>query len=112
MAAAVDSLNSTYSLGWWNDGPLSATDISSASKQMRHYLKSQHVAAKSTKRSTFLFARSGSAAVGIYIGKGLQSEGVSSFALNALTDNIRTLNISSSNVAMQLCDPNSNNAHT
>lgn len=112
IAAAVDSMNSTYSLGWWNDGPLATSDISSASKQMRHYLKSQHVAAKSTKRNTFLFARSGSAAVGIYIGKGLQSEGVSSFALNALSDNVRTLNISSGNVAMQLCDPNSNNAHT
>ncbi|GFF80120.1 killer toxin subunits alpha/beta [Aspergillus lentulus] len=112
MAAAVDSMNSTYSLGWWNDGRLATSDISSVSKQVRHYLKGQHVAAKSTKRNTFLFARSGSATVGIYIGKGLQSEGVSSFALNALSDNVRTLNISSGNIAMQLCDPNSNNAHT
>jgi hypothetical protein len=79
---------------------------------MRHYMKSQHIASKSTKSNTFLFARSGLAAVGIYVGKGLQSEGVSSFALKAIVDNIRSLNIASGNVAMQLCDPNSNNAHT
>ncbi|CAG8109170.1 unnamed protein product, partial [Penicillium nalgiovense] len=112
VAAAVESLSLTYSLGWWGDGILASTDISSISKQMRHYMKSQHVASKSTKSNTFLFARSGSAAVGIYVGKGLQSEGVSSFALKAIVDNIRSLNIASGNVAMQLCDPNSNNAHT
>jgi hypothetical protein len=89
VAAAVESLSLTYSLGWWGNGILASTDISSISKQMRHYMKSQHVASKSTKstKSTksnnFLFARSGSAVVGIYVGKGLQSEGISSFALKA-----------------------------
>ncbi|KAI2728649.1 hypothetical protein CBS147333_4508 [Penicillium roqueforti] len=112
FATTIESADSTYSLGWWGNGLLAGADIASISKQMRHYLKSQHVATKRTKSNTFLFARSGSAAVGIYIGKGLQSEGVSSFALKALTDNIRTLKIVSGNVAMQLCDPNSNNAHT
>lgn len=49
---------------------------------------------KAPREVQFLFARSGSATVGIYIGKGLQSEGVSSFALNALSDNVRTLEFS------------------
>jgi hypothetical protein len=86
VAAAVESLSLTYSLGWWGNGILASTDISSISKQMRHYMKSQHVASKSTKSTksnNFLFARSGSAVVGIYVGKGLQSEGISSFALKA-----------------------------
>ncbi|GAB1203521.1 hypothetical protein APSETT445_002156 [Aspergillus pseudonomiae] len=112
MASAVESVNTTYSLGWWTEGALAPSDIISVSKQMRYYMKSQHVAIRSTERNTFMFARSGSAAVGIYIGKGLQSEGVASFAAKALADNLRTLRISSSNVAIQLCDPTSNNAHT
>lgn len=111
-APAVESVNSTYSLGWWSEGALAVSDIDSISSQMRSYLKSQPVATKSTKRNTFLFARSGSATVGIYLGKGLQSEQVGSFALNALADKLHTLNINSGSVAMQLCDPNRNNAHT
>ncbi|KAE8404436.1 hypothetical protein BDV37DRAFT_293915 [Aspergillus pseudonomiae] len=112
MASAAESVNTTYSLGWWTEGALAPSDIISVLKQMRYYMKSQHIATRSTERNTFMFARSGSAAVGIYIGKGLQSEGVASFAAKALADNLRTLRISSSNVAMQLCDPTSNNAHT
>ncbi|KAF9890425.1 hypothetical protein FE257_005830 [Aspergillus nanangensis] len=107
-----ESLNATYSLGWWSGGILPASDISTISKQIRQYLKSQHVSAKSTKRHTYLFARSGSAMVGLYIGKGLQSETVGDFALRGLSDKLRTQKISSENVAMQLCDPESNNEHT
>ncbi|KAH1894538.1 hypothetical protein KXV57_002280 [Aspergillus fumigatus] len=67
---------------------------------------------KAPREVQFLFARSDSATVGIYIGKGLQSEGVSSFALNALSDNVRTLNISSGTIAMQLYISNNNNVRT
>ncbi|PIG90126.1 hypothetical protein AARAC_001903 [Aspergillus arachidicola] len=92
MASVVESVNLTYSLGWWTEGALAASDIISASKQMRYYLKSQHVATRSAERSTFSFARTGSAAIGVYIGRGLQSEGIASFALKTLADNLRTQN--------------------
>ncbi|KAL4897795.1 hypothetical protein BDV59DRAFT_198061 [Aspergillus ambiguus] len=78
-AVAVESMNSTYSLGWWSGGALAVSDISSVSKQMRQYLKMSRP-------------------------KGLQSEKVGAFALKALSDNLRTLNINSGNVAMQLCE--------
>lgn len=111
--AVINSVNSTYSLGWWSGGALAVADISSVADQMSLYLKSQHVTTKSTKRNTFLFARSGSATVGIYVGKGLLGEDVGPFALKTLSDNLHTQNIiASDSVAMQLCDPNSNNAHT
>jgi hypothetical protein len=108
-AAAVRSVNATYNLGWWAEGALAATDISTISKQMRQYLKSEHAAAKS---NTLLFARSGSASVGLYIGKDLQNNAVSSFALKSLEDNIHSLVVNSSNVAIQLCGPTGDSART
>ncbi|KAF7178931.1 hypothetical protein CNMCM7691_007755 [Aspergillus felis] len=62
-AAGVLSVNLTYDLGWWVYGALAATDISTISKQMRHYLESEQAA---TKSNTIPFARSG-LAISLYI---------------------------------------------
>ncbi|KAL4745304.1 hypothetical protein BDW72DRAFT_211523 [Aspergillus terricola var. indicus] len=107
--ATVASVNSTYELGWWADGALAATDIRSVSKQMRRYLKSEHA---DTKEKTFMYARSGAASIGLYIGDGLQNDGVGAFALQALEDSIRNMTVQTGTVAMQLCNPNANNVHT
>lgn len=59
-----------------------------------------------------MFTRSGSASIGLYIGKGLQNHGVSAFALKALEDNLHNLTVNAGSVAMQLCDPHQKNVHT
>ncbi|PKY00745.1 glycoside hydrolase [Aspergillus campestris IBT 28561] len=109
VKTTVESVDSTYQIGWWADGALSATGISAVLEQMRRYLKVDHAA---SKNSTFLFARLGSASVGVYIGKGLQKESVSSFALRTAEHNIAKLPVNTGTVAMQLCDQNKDSGFT
>lgn len=109
VKTAVGSMNSTYQIGWWAEGELAATDIGAVSEQMRHYLKGDHA---TSKNNTFLLARSGSASVGVYIGKGLQKESVSSFALRTTEHIIPKLPVNIGTVAMQLCDPERDSGST
>ncbi|PLB35221.1 putative class V chitinase [Aspergillus candidus] len=109
VKTTVESVDSTYQIGWWADGALSATGISAVLEQMRRYLKVDHAA---SKNSTFLFARLGSASVGVYIGKSLQKESVSSFALRTAEHNIPKLPVNTGTVAMQLCDQNKDSDFT
>jgi hypothetical protein len=74
---------------------------------MRQYLSKGYGGAN---ESVVLFARSGPATVGIYIGKGLQSATTGAFALNALESSIATLNNTGS-FAMQFCGPETNGDH-
>uniref|UniRef100_A0A0L0NAP9 chitinase n=1 Tax=Tolypocladium ophioglossoides (strain CBS 100239) TaxID=1163406 RepID=A0A0L0NAP9_TOLOC len=53
-----------------------------------------------TNKAVLLFAQSGQAAAGLYIGQGLQNEGLSSFALKTLEDNMPSLNLDTSSMAI------------
>ncbi len=77
-AVPAETVNATYEIGWWSDGTVAATGIRSLSSQMRQYLANGYGA---TSKDVLLFAQSGKGSVGLYIGKGLQNEGISSFAL-------------------------------
>ncbi|KUL82858.1 hypothetical protein ZTR_09196 [Talaromyces verruculosus] len=67
---------------------------------MRKYFSYGH---GSINQPTILFAQSGGGTAGIYIGKGLQNEGIADFALKNVQDNILSLNVHRGNVAM-LCN--------
>lgn len=97
--------NTTYELGWWSDGgKLDESGISSLATQLREYLANGYAP---TDRMVTLFAQSGQTAVGLYIGRGLQNEGVGTFALEALDTKLLHLKLSASSMAMQLCRPGS-----
>ncbi|OBT40321.1 hypothetical protein VE00_08471 [Pseudogymnoascus sp. WSF 3629] len=109
-AVTAETVDATYEVGWWDDGHnLAAADIRSASKQLRKYMKGGH---GSSETAEILYARSGRAAVGLYLGKGLQKAGVSAVALKYLEDNLSTLNTTSRNVAIQFCSPDHTSEHT
>ncbi|SPQ21569.1 e2cb8c7a-6b71-4cba-a482-675fd0a9b2df [Thermothielavioides terrestris] len=102
----------TYEIGWSSGGdPFAAAEIQILSKQMRQYLASGYGA---TKRAAILFARLGRGVVGLYIGKGLQNEGVGSVALKTLEDSIPSLSqepVVASSLGMQLCKPGDDGDH-
>lgn len=108
-AAIVNNTNTTYQLGWWTDGTFQPAVIQSLAREMGKYFRSGH---GSINQSAVLFAQTGGSAAGIYIGKGLQYEGIADFALKNLQDSIQTLNVHSGNVAMQVCDPGNDADHT
>ncbi|KAL4877049.1 hypothetical protein BJY04DRAFT_231180 [Aspergillus karnatakaensis] len=109
---AVERVDLDYTLGWWDNGTLAATDLATVSKEMRQYLRSEHVATDETRPNKILFAKSGRTAVGVYIGEGLKADEVGAFALEALEDTLYISPVNSSNVALQLCDSKLNNEHT
>ena len=63
-------------------------------------------------RATVLFASYGSTSVGLYIGAGLQNQGIGDGALAYLEQTIATSNAShAAQVAMQFCEPGQNSDH-
>lgn len=101
--------NATYEIGWLDNSPEPATaDIRSAAKQLRLYLSNGH---GTTNETQILYARAGQAAVGIYMGKGLHTDGVNAEALKTLEDNLPSLNETSGTVAMQFCQPDYTSEH-
>ena len=107
--ATVNNTNSSYQLGWWTDGTFQPIAIQSRAREMGKYFTSGY---GSTNQSAILFVQTGGGAAGIYIGKGLQNEGIVDFALGYLRDNVQSLNVHSGNVAMQLCGPDYDADHT
>jgi LysM repeat protein len=101
-------INSTYQFGSSNEGGLSPAYVRSLSKQLRQYLSSGYGA---TNKSVILFARSGKTSLGLYIGKGLQNEGTSSFALKAFEKAVVSTAQGTGTVAMQLCQPGNDGDH-
>ena len=97
---AQTTQNATYRIGWWPDNTsrLAQADLRTLTRQMRQYLASGY---GPTNRSAILFAQSGRASLGLYIGKGLQNEGTSIFALKAMHDEVRLLRDTGGSVAMQ-----------
>ncbi|PNY26292.1 Chitinase [Tolypocladium capitatum] len=105
----------------WTNLPNSTTDVATIESttplmrlgggpkaQWRKYLASGF---GPTNKTVLLFAQSGQAAVGLYIGQGLQNDGLGSFALKTLEDNMPSLNIDTSSMAMQLCGPGYDSDH-
>jgi hypothetical protein len=99
-------VNATYQLGSLSAGSLAFANIGTLSREVRQYLSKGHA----VNESAILYARSGPATVGIYIGKGLQSAITSEFALNALEARIKSLNNTGS-LAMQFCEPGTDGDH-
>lgn len=109
LPAQAEKIAVDYQIGWLDESPspLDAASIRSVSKQMRRYLESGFGAANN---SGIMFAHSGQVSVGLYIGAGLQREGVSSFALSALEGYVSS-DLKASNIAMQLCGPGFDGTH-
>lgn len=101
-------VNSTYQFGTGNEGGMSPPYVRSLSRQIREYLANGFGAANN---SVILFARVGKTSVGLYIGKGLQNEGTSYFALTSFESAIASAAQGTGTVAMQLCQPGNDGDH-
>ncbi|KAK3947971.1 hypothetical protein QBC32DRAFT_246732, partial [Pseudoneurospora amorphoporcata] len=108
--AFIDPVNVEFKVGWQEEGfGLAASGLRSLIKQIRKYIDHGHGA---TDRPFIVYAQSGQATVGLYIGQGLQNQGLSESALSILQDNLDTLNVLTPSLAMQLCGPGLDNTHT
>ncbi|KAM0342020.1 hypothetical protein ACHAPU_009748 [Fusarium lateritium] len=97
-------------IGWYKDGfGLAASGIRSITREVRHYLSHGHGAADGP---AILFAQSGQAALGLYVGESLRSRLIGSSTLKMLEDNLDNLNVTRSTLAMQLCVPDASSAHS
>ncbi|KAJ4146121.1 hypothetical protein NW754_001584 [Fusarium falciforme] len=59
-----------------------------------------------------MFAQSGQATIGLYVGQGLQSQVIGSSALKLFEDNLANLNVTTPTLAMQFCGPDLGGAHS
>ncbi|KAF7556019.1 hypothetical protein G7Z17_g1692 [Cylindrodendrum hubeiense] len=110
LATADYSVDVDFEIGWWDEGfGLAASSIRSLIKQTRLYLANGHGV---TDRPVIMFGQFNRAMIGLYIGKGLRNEAVSSVALKALEFNLSNLNVSSPSLAMQLCGTGYDSTHT
>lgn len=108
--ASVDPVIVDFEIGWKEEGfGLAAAGLRSLIKQIRKYVDNGHGA---TDRPFIVYAQSGQATVGLYIGQGLQNQGLSESALSIFQDNLDTLNVSTPSLAMQLCGPGYDSTHT
>ncbi|KAK3312158.1 hypothetical protein B0H66DRAFT_578425 [Apodospora peruviana] len=85
------------------------TDHQSLIKQLRGYLDGGHGYLEDQPFT--MFARSGQATLGVYVGRALKSEELSTVALGALEKRLSSLNTSTPELAMQLCEPDYSSAH-
>ncbi|KAK3398714.1 hypothetical protein B0T20DRAFT_411850 [Sordaria brevicollis] len=108
--ASVDPVTVDFEIGWREEGfGLAAAEIRSLIKQIRKYLDNGYGA---TDRPFIVYAQSGQATLGLYIGQGLQNQGLSESALRIFQDNLDTLDVSTPSLAMQLCGPGYDSTHT
>ena len=100
-----------FELGSFEEGfGLAVAGINALAKQMREYIEKGH--ADTTDRPFILYGRAGQASIGIYIGQGLLRQSLGESALRMFEDNFDKLNVTSSSLAMQLCDDKSIGTHT
>jgi GH18 family chitinase/LysM repeat protein len=110
LQSSSSPVRTSYEIGWWNEGfGLAASGIRSITRQARRYLTHGHGA---TDRPTIMFAQSGQATIGLYIGQGLESRLIGSSALKIFEDNLTNLNVTAPTLAMQLCGPDSGSTHS
>ncbi|KAM7212489.1 hypothetical protein V8F06_012111 [Rhypophila decipiens] len=110
--AANDSSNSNvdFKIGWWQEQPGGVgADHQSLIRQLRNYFDGGH--AYSEDQPFTMFARSGKATLGVYVGRALKSQEISTVALKALEERISSLGVSTPELAMQLCEPDYSGAH-
>lgn len=99
-----------FEIGWWDEGfGLAASGIRSLVSQIRMYADHGHE--EFTDRPFIIFGQSGHATIGLYIGQGLLSQGLSTSALKLFEDNLNNLNASTPALAMQLCGPDYDSTH-
>ncbi|GKZ37253.1 hypothetical protein AbraIFM66950_008710 [Aspergillus brasiliensis] len=104
-------LNGTYQIGSWpsTQGSPVSTSLATLTKQFRQYLSKGF---GGEGHPTILFASYGSTSVGLYIGQGLQKQGIGSIALAYLESFMTKSNASlSPSVAMQFCQPGQTSHH-
>ncbi|TPX08096.1 uncharacterized protein E0L32_010163 [Thyridium curvatum] len=105
----LGSVNVDFEMGWWNEGfGLAASGIRSLMKQLRTYLEQGY---GTTDRPFIMFAQSGQATVGLYIGQGLLYHGLASSALKTFQNRLVSFNTSTPSLAMQLCGPRYDSSH-
>ncbi|KAJ4259837.1 hypothetical protein NW757_001787 [Fusarium falciforme] len=110
VALSFAPVNASYEIGWWDeDFGLATSGIRSITKQARRYLAHGHGA---TDKPTIMFAQSGQATIGLYVGQGLQSQVIGSSALKLFEDNLANLNATTPTLAMQFCGPDLGGAHS
>ncbi|KAL4899490.1 hypothetical protein BDW74DRAFT_171529 [Aspergillus multicolor] len=110
IATDAEEVAVEFELGWLEEGyGLASAGIRSLVKQMRKYVDAGHGA--STDKPFIIYGQSGSATIGIYIGRGLLNQGLTQSALKVFEDNLESLNVSSPTLAMQLCEPEYANTH-
>lgn len=110
LVESANHVDVAFELGWWHDGfGLAKSAIQSLVEQMRQYINLNH---GSSDRPFILYGRSGQATIGVYIGKGLLKQGLSTSALRAFEGSFDTLDVTTPSLAMQLCGPNYDRSHT
>ncbi len=110
----AEAVNGTYQIGYWPSAPGSSvsSSVATLTNQFRQYLSlSDGLGSGSVNPPTVLFASYASISVGLYIGQGLQNQGIGNIALAYLENSIATSNISSPQLAMQFCQPGQTSDH-
>lgn len=105
--SASEDIDVQYQVGWWtnsseSDAGLTGSDagISGLAKEMREYVTNGHAA---SNQSTMLYAKLGRVTAGLYMGRSLDKQQVSSTALSALRDEIHSFDGARGDLVMQLC---------
>lgn len=101
-------INATYQFGTGNEGGMSPSYVRLLSRHIRQYLANGY---GTTNNSAILFARAGKTSVGLYMGKGLQNEATSQFALTSFESAVACAAQGTGTVAMQLCQPGNDGDH-
>ncbi|AEO59465.1 glycoside hydrolase family 18 protein [Thermothelomyces thermophilus ATCC 42464] len=100
-----------FELGWWNRGyGLAAPGLRSLVKQLRAYIDHGH-GDGAADRPFIIYGQSGQATIGLYIGQGLLSQGLSKSALKILQDNLANSDVSAPSLAIQLCGQGYGSSH-
>ncbi|KAK4170572.1 hypothetical protein QBC36DRAFT_143178, partial [Triangularia setosa] len=105
----AETVKVNFEIGWWEEGfGLPVAGIRSLIQQIRTYVARGHGA---TDTPFIMFGQSGQAALGLYIGQGLLNQGLGESALRILQDNLDKLNVSTPQLAMQLCGSGYDSTH-
>lgn len=109
ITGVEDAVDVQFEMGYWNEGfGLAVSSVRSLIKQMHAYAERGHGA---TDSPFMMFGRIGQASVGLFIGKGLQNQGLVG-GMGTFKDRLQNLNFSTPSLAMQLCGPEYDNTHT
>ncbi|KAK4195986.1 family 18 putative glycoside hydrolase [Triangularia verruculosa] len=104
-----ETVDVRFEIGWWEEGfGLPVAVIRSLVKQIRVYVDRGHGA---TDRPFIMFGQSGQATLGLYVGQSLLNQDIGDSALRILQNSLDKLNVSTPQLAMQLCGPGYDSTH-